>query len=285
LPVLGADQDKEKRYLSEGEIKQKYRTCEGGWYSGPQPGKARFTKDPWLWVVTPEFAKRFCMPEAFVSSDLKGAEAVAFRLKTKDEEVICGLAGNSSSCYEEVVMRFELYIDSKTKIPKRYDGTYFQRPHIPSGMLITTTSETDKKRRQDLKLKPRDQAATSILDINQVGLLGVSGSRVSWPLSSLFQETFYAQIYPGLDYFAFEGSTGSFKNSRMTAMGIKKFVIAFRELNDPEKFDGKAVSEFAHVIELPYWYSEKIAEIDRAKGFDAASKIKEAFGADQKNMK
>ena len=27
-----------------------------GYYSGPRPGKNRYTKDEYLWVVTPEFA-------------------------------------------------------------------------------------------------------------------------------------------------------------------------------------------------------------------------------------
>ncbi len=285
LPVLGADQEKEKRYLSEAEIKQKYRSCEGGWYSGPRPGKAWFTKDPWLWVVTPEFAKRFCMPEAFVSADLKGAEAVAFRLKTNDEEVICGLAGNSSSCYEKTVLRFELYIDSRTRIPKRHEGTYSQIAHVPSAMLITNSPATNKQRTENLKLQPRDRSADPIFETNQIGLLGVEGPRVAWPLTTLFQETFYGQIFPGLDYLAVEGFSGTFRNTRMQSKGIKRFIIAFTELKDPEKFDGKAVSEFAHVIELPDWYSEKVAEMDRTMGFDAASKIKEAFGVNEKNKK
>lgn len=282
LPVLGADQDKEKKYLSEGEIKQKYRTCEGGWYSGPQPGKARFTKDPWLWVVTPEFAKRFCMPEAFVSADLKGAEAVAFRLKTNDDEVICGLAGNSSSCYGEVALRFEIYVKSDVKIPKRHAGTYFQTPRIPSSMLITNTPESRKKTLEDLKTQPRDQSANFIFDVSQVGLLGVRGDRVEWPITTLYQQTFYARVFPGIDYYAFEGSSGFFNNARMIKAEIKKFVIAFSELGDGRMNDGKSLSEFAYVVELPDWYSDKVAEIDRLGGLKTSKKIKEAFGVEDK---
>ena len=36
--------------------------------------------DPNIYVYTPEFAKRFQMPMQWVSDDLKGADAVAFRV-------------------------------------------------------------------------------------------------------------------------------------------------------------------------------------------------------------
>ena len=68
------------KLLSDTEVKAKYQNCEGGWYSGPRPGKARYAKDPFLWVVTPEFAKRFCMPPEFVSTDLKGQRPWLFAL-------------------------------------------------------------------------------------------------------------------------------------------------------------------------------------------------------------
>lgn len=66
------------KWLTETEIDAKYRTCPSGYYSGPQPGKARYAHNPFMWVVTPEFAKRLCLPDAFISTELKGAEAVAF---------------------------------------------------------------------------------------------------------------------------------------------------------------------------------------------------------------
>lgn len=76
-----------ERTLSEAEVKAKYQNCPNGYYSGPRPGKARYTNDNFIWAVTPEFAGKFCMPPEFVSSELKGAEAVAFRIvEDSDEE-------------------------------------------------------------------------------------------------------------------------------------------------------------------------------------------------------
>lgn len=51
-----------------------------GTYSGPRPGRVRYTKDTFIWVTTPEFAKKFYMPEEFIRSELKGVEAVVFKI-------------------------------------------------------------------------------------------------------------------------------------------------------------------------------------------------------------
>jgi thiazole/oxazole-forming peptide maturase SagD family component len=126
----------EQRPLSDAEVTAKYQNCPGGWYSGPRPGKARFARDPWKWVVTPEFAKRFCMPEEFVSTELKGAEAVAFRLMRKGDEENCGFGGNPNACWGETVLRFEVYIRSDVKLPKLHEGRYYQVARLPSRQVI-----------------------------------------------------------------------------------------------------------------------------------------------------
>jgi hypothetical protein len=95
--------------LSETKARAKYNTCPSGYYGGPQKGKVWYTQDPYLWVVTPAFAKRMCMPPEFVHEGLKGAEAVAFRIASNNEEVNCGWGGNDQSCSGELVFRVEIY--------------------------------------------------------------------------------------------------------------------------------------------------------------------------------
>ncbi|MBX9868509.1 MAG: hypothetical protein K2X63_01810 [Burkholderiaceae bacterium] len=56
------------------------QNCSEGSYSGPRLGRVRYTKDTFIWVTTPEFAKKFYMPEEFISSELKEAEAVVFKI-------------------------------------------------------------------------------------------------------------------------------------------------------------------------------------------------------------
>jgi hypothetical protein len=280
---LGASaQAPQGKYLTEKEVKEKYRTCADGWYSGPQPGKARFTKDPWLWVVTPEFAQRFCLPESFVSKDLRGAEAVAFRLKRNDDEVGCGLAGNPGACVGEIVLRFEVYVKSNAPIPTKTKLRYFQRTHLPSSMLISKNQASVKQAKKERDQYPQDLGVEWPLDPSQVSLLGISQSKVEWPITTLYPETYFARIFPAIDYYAFEGSSGFFRNSRMEKIGVRKFVIAFANPGENQKNIGRDISDFPYVIEIPEWYSDKIAEIDRNSGFNASQKVREAFGVDDR---
>ncbi|MCA1327164.1 hypothetical protein, partial [Herbaspirillum sp. alder98] len=261
------------KYLTEKEVREKYRTCEDGWYSGPQPGKARFTRDPWLWVVTPEFAQRFCLPAGFVSEDLKGAEAVAFRLKRNDDEVGCGLAGNPDACVGETVMRFEVYVKSDAPIPTKIKLRFFQLAHLPSSMLISDSQASVKQAKKERDQYPQDLGVVWPLDPTQVALLGIQNSRAEWPIATLYPETYFARVFPGIDYYAFEGSSGFFRNPRMEKIGIRKFVIAFAKPGANESNLNKAISKFPYVIEIPEWYSDKIAEIDRNKGFNASQTV------------
>jgi hypothetical protein len=41
---------------------------------------ATFTKDPWTWGYTKEFAQRFRMPEKWIEPEMKGILAIAFRV-------------------------------------------------------------------------------------------------------------------------------------------------------------------------------------------------------------
>jgi hypothetical protein len=42
--------------------------------------RGTYTKDIHVWVYTSKFAKRFGMPQEWVDDELKGAEALAYRL-------------------------------------------------------------------------------------------------------------------------------------------------------------------------------------------------------------
>jgi hypothetical protein len=78
--------------LTDSQVKALYQNCPSGYYSGPRPGKTWVTKDNFIWTVTPAFAARFCMPPEFISTELKGAQAVAFQLIRDNSEMNCGLA-------------------------------------------------------------------------------------------------------------------------------------------------------------------------------------------------
>ena len=58
-----------------------------------------FHKDPNVWVVTPKFAKTFGMPDEFISNELQGVEAIAYRKETfTNGALTCGYGGFIDSC-------------------------------------------------------------------------------------------------------------------------------------------------------------------------------------------
>lgn len=81
-------------------------TFEGQVRPGP------YTVDPHVWVYTKEFAERFGMPKEWISEELKGVEAAAWR-KTKTGYVTCGWGGKKEACKEEDAAVLELYLDTR----------------------------------------------------------------------------------------------------------------------------------------------------------------------------
>jgi len=69
--------------------------------------------DPNVYVYTNEFAKRFQMPEEWVSGDLKGVDAVAFRVAPSPYKT-CGWGGDPKSCKSnQARCEVDLYFDHK----------------------------------------------------------------------------------------------------------------------------------------------------------------------------
>jgi hypothetical protein len=272
--------------LSDAEIKSKYRTCPGGYYSGPQPGKQRFTKDPWLWVISPEFAAKFCMPEQFVNKELKGAEAVAFRILNKADQENCGFGGNSSVCAGETVLRFEVYVKSDAKLPKIHNSKYYEASNLPSSMLIArNTEELLEMNKEAWKPKPKGYVREIIpgltphFEPSQIGISGIKDGIVAWPVVQLYQKTYFANIRKDLDYYAFEGSTGFFGNPGIKQNNVKQFVIEFLKLDYklPHTLQNLPISEFAYIIDLPQAFTDKVIEAERTKGLDLPALAREAF--------
>ena len=73
--------------------------------------------DPNIYVYTPDFANRFQMPSQWSSADLKGVDAVAFRVVPGYKS--CGWGGNPNSCREdEVRCEMDLYFEhQKNPLP------------------------------------------------------------------------------------------------------------------------------------------------------------------------
>jgi hypothetical protein len=76
-----------------------------------------FTKDPWTWGYTKEFAERFRMPEQWIEPEMKGILAIAFRVTDVGQSVTCGLGAREDNCWPSVVCQFDIYYDNSINLP------------------------------------------------------------------------------------------------------------------------------------------------------------------------
>lgn len=75
-----------------------------------------YVVDPYIWAYTKEFAERFRMPAEWISTDLKGALAVAWRMTTIGD-VSCGFGGNPEACIKPLECQLDVYYDNKIALP------------------------------------------------------------------------------------------------------------------------------------------------------------------------
>lgn len=160
-----------QRLLSDAEVQVRYRNCPRGYYSGPQPGKARFTQDRFVWAVTPAFAAAFCLPKEFISPDLKGAEAIAYRMVEDLNEESCGWGGRPELCRRPRVHRFEVYYPNGL-FAKERNVPYFHVAKLASKMLISSTDKESRAKWISLRDKPR-VGALGPFESNKFSLLSL----------------------------------------------------------------------------------------------------------------
>ncbi|WP_420995604.1 hypothetical protein ACKI2N_021885 [Cupriavidus sp. 30B13] len=253
--------------LDEAEIRAKYQSCPDGYYTGPRPGKGVYTKDHYIWTVTPEFAERYCMPPEFVSKELKGAEAVAFAISENRDEERCRFNGVEEKCGAPKSLRFELYFKSEVSLPKRIETSIALVPSLPSTYMV---ARSRKRMSEVLRAESPDrEIPIKAFEISQIGISGIKEGRIVWPITTLHEQAYFAHVFAGIDYLAVEGSTGMFTNPRMEAQDVRKFVIDFRIIGDKTyRDDDRLLSEFAHVVELPESFTDKVRMIDKARGLN-----------------
>jgi hypothetical protein len=128
---------------------ERTQRCPEGKYGGPHEGARSFYQDPYVWFVSREFAQRFCMPESYIDDSLKGALALAVRLK-KEEFTLCGFVGGPGSCPPKQKLLIDVYIDNrKVTIPKAVPGVkYFSGVVQNSGWLAGTSGAIADRRRK-----------------------------------------------------------------------------------------------------------------------------------------
>ena len=275
----------------------KYR-CPDGEYRGPEPGKANYVKDEFSWFVTRDFAKRFCMPESFVDEQLKGAEAIAWRVKPS-EEVICALRDGKETCTRKTLFELDLYFKAGLEIPKSHPEVraYWndsQQPRDSGAMISNSQSLMNAYGR--VKGSYKDPAGrippffafdgsdeskkVSFLYLRVIpqGILDVSTNLV---------EHFYRGAWvDGIDLVSLRGSTGlglgTIEDPRNPNRDIRKFAIGVvRRAGLPpggiDDWNRLTRRDFAHVIDLPDKLGALIAEYDSRRWNQMIGPLKDAI--------
>lgn len=76
-----------------------------------------FRRDPHIWVVSPELAKKAGLPLEWASDELQGVAAAAYRMQPSGDED-CGWGGNLAACKPIMQCTLDLYFDRQTqKLP------------------------------------------------------------------------------------------------------------------------------------------------------------------------
>lgn len=262
--------------VSEAELRAKYQSCPMGYYSGPRPGKNRYTKDEYLWVVTPEFAAAYCMPPEFVDATLKGAEAIAYKPVQEGSEN-CGFGDNKETCGRRTAHGFEIYYKSSLQLPSVNSTKYNYRAFymLPSSKHLLsvrkpTWVETNKQWEEE---RPGAQ-----MRFKGWGLVGVKGHTPVWPITALREIQYVEELLPGLNYLSMEGSMGFFNNPRGEKRGATNFVLVLNKLGDQRDDEVKDLrSDYGHVIYLPETFLNKIRQVDKQGDLAFRKLLKQAL--------
>ena len=282
---------------------QRTARCPEGQYAGPYEGARRFYQDPYVWFVSPEFARRFCMPESYIDESLKGALALAVRLKP-EEFTLCGFVGGPGSCPPKQKLLIDVYIDNqKVKLPKADPSvTYYSGDVANSGEVIGIgRARSDRRRKGEItevegERRPFSPIGEFFGDTRRFKTNFIyMGARSNWVTGEgFFGEDFYRSNWvPGVDLITLNGYLFGFQELRNPDQQIQTERREGRgyshenfDKTDPiqhwsigvingadlvEKYGGitKGVpypSGFDHVIVLPHRVAQIIYQYDWKQG-------------------
>ena len=229
------------RYTPQGRIKAGKR--------------GTYKKDTHVWVYTSAFAKRFGMPQEWVDDELKGAEALAYRLDLDVYGTKCGYFSNVENCRPATACVVDMYIDDKANLPwnnkARYASMYgrksnaFLWPQYPNDKPAYLYRRT--KRGQEYKLG---------LDATTV----VHGKNDKSRMGGYFILEYDRDIYKNIDYLSGSVTCRSFGKTRETKINI--YDAVFRKNGS---ISAKSLNNLTHQVKIPNTFMQRIEKYDKAQ--------------------
>jgi hypothetical protein len=297
-------------HAATAEEEKRITQCPDGQYAGPGTGARKFLQDPYIWFVSREFAKRFCVPEQFIDDGLKGALAVAVIIKP-DDRTYCGLyAGRSDVCTNKPRLLLEIYVDNrKANIPKADPSVdYFSGHIVNSGKFFGNNTERYKRHYQDEykdpdgERRPFNPATTRTIRQQDSTMFLYVGERKGWAsIEGIFIEDYYrANWVDGIDLITLDAYNFGYSDARNPDSPpdpkdphykepVKKFAIAVLEgkkaspygnawqANDYYKTHLAYPKDYLHTIELPHKIAQIIYAYDHKQGEQFFNTIKHAI--------
>jgi hypothetical protein len=270
------------------EKEKQWRSCELGHYSGPREGRRNYIVDNYIWVVTPEFAKRYCMPEHMVSRDLKGAEAIAFRMVDGADMDACRVDDEGQhNCVRQSRARFEIYLSQSLKLPaSNPDVRFYDNRRNTSEWVFSRNKERISRSQRYKKGQYTPPPGTVPRFANlfgepdsgyTFGLLYQAPGSIPWPTSSLFEVGYSQTVFSGVDLLILEDVLNwgyvrelrffkAIKADPSDPQGRYLIVMDKRDNETREKRDKRVPEDFEHVIYLPKAFGMQVREVSMKTG-------------------
>jgi hypothetical protein len=275
----------------------KYR-CPDGEYRGPEAGKTSYVKDEFSWFVTRDFAKRFCMPESFVDDQLKGAEAIAWRVKPS-EEAFCTLRDGKETCTRKTLFEMDLYLKSSLALPRSDSEVEFYWNDLQP---ITSSGEVISNHQRSLQSYARQKGQYQEPAGGRPPFHAFSGpgesKRVNFlylrvmPQGTLNVQTNLVEHYyranwvDGINLVSLRSSTalglGTIDDPRNPNRDIRKFAVGIIRRTDlppggMEDYSRLTRRDYPHVIDLPDKLGALISDYDSRRWNQMIGPLKDAI--------
>lgn len=273
---------------SLAEKEKQWQSCEAAHYTGPREGRRNYTLDNYLWVVTPEFAKRYCMPEAMVSNELKGAEAIAFRMVDGADMDRCGVDDQGQHrCTRQSNARFEIYLPQSLKLPAANpDVRFYDSRRNTTEWLFSGNQDRVSRSQRYIKGQYTPPPGTVPRFANMFGhpdrgytfgLWFMPKGPLPWPAGALFEVGFRETAVPGMDLLILENTSGihfGFELNHYKANKIEpgdptgRYVIVMHKRDIPtiNKDDKRIPQDFEYSIYLPHAFAMQVRDTAMKSG-------------------